>query len=256
MKKIIPKVSIVIGYYKKRLFFERTVDSILKQTYKNYEVVVIYDDKNKSELKWVKKILQKVPKFKIIVNKKNIGAGLSRNKGIRYAKSKYIAFCDADDLWHKNKLKVQIDYMQKHKLNFCHSSYRIINFYGKIIGSFCVVDKLNYSSLLKSCDIATSSVMISKNILQGNNLFSNLKTKEDYSLWLKIVKKEKELNGININLIFWRSLKDSLSSSFFQKLADAYKIYRINENFNVVTSIYLMIRLALFALLKKINMYL
>ena len=92
MKKIIPKVSIVIGYYKKRLFFERTVDSILKQTYKNYEVVVIYDDKNKSELKWVKKILQKVPKFKIIVNKKNIGAGLSRNKGIRYAKSKYIAF--------------------------------------------------------------------------------------------------------------------------------------------------------------------
>jgi len=256
MKKIIPKVSIVIGYYKKRLFFERTVDSILKQTYKNYEVVVIYDDKNKSELKWVKKILQKVPKFKIIVNKKNIGAGLSRNKGIRYAKSKYIAFCDADDLWHKNKLKVQIDYMQKHKLNFCHSSYRIINFYGKIIGSFCVVDKLNYSSLLKSCDIATSSVMISKNILQGDNLFSNFKTKEDYSLWLKIVKKEKELRGININLIFWRSLKDSLSSSFFQKLVDAYKIYRINENFNVITSIYLMIRLTLFALLKKINMYL
>ena len=256
MKKIIPKVSIVIGYYKKRFFFERTVNSILKQTYKNYEVVVIYDDKNKSELKWVKKILQKVPKFKIIVNKKNIGAGLSRNKGIRYAKGKYIAFCDADDLWHKNKLKVQIDYMQKHKLNFCHSSYRIINFYGKIIGSFCVVDKLNYSSLLKSCDIATSSVMISKNILQGNNLFSNFKTKEDYSLWLKIVKKEKELRGININLIFWRSLKDSLSSSFFQKLVDAYKIYRINENFNVITSIYLMIRLALFALLKKINMYL
>ena len=256
MKKIIPKVSIVIGYYKKRLFFERTVDSILKQTYKNYEVVVIYDDKNKSELKWVKKILQKVPKFKIIVNKKNIGAGLSRNKGIRYAKGKYIAFCDADDLWHKNKLKVQIDYMQKHKLNFCHSSYRIINFYGKIIGSFCVVDKLNYSSLLKSCDIATSSVMISKNILQGDNLFSNFKTKEDYSLWLKIVKKEKELRGININLIFWRSLKDSLSSSFFQKLVDAYKIYRINENFNVITSIYLMIRLTLFALLKKINMYL
>ena len=256
MKKIIPKVSIVIGYYKKKLFFERSVNSILKQTYKNYEVVVIYDDKNKSELKWVKKILQKVPKFKIIVNKKNIGAGLSRNKGIRYAKGKYIAFCDADDLWHKNKLKVQIDYMQKYKLNFCHSSYRIINFYGKIIGSFCVVDKLNYSSLLKSCDIATSSVMISKNILQGNNLFSNLKTKEDYSLWLKIVKKEKELRGININLIFWRSLKDSLSSSFFQKLVDAYKIYRINENFNVITSIYLMIRLTLFALLKKINMYL
>ena len=256
MKKKLPKVSIIISYYKKSFFFEKTINSILKQTYKNYEIIVIYDDTDKTELNLVKKILKKTPRSKIIINKNNMGAGLSRNKGINYAKSKYIAFCDADDLWHKNKLKVQIDYMQKHKLNFCHSSYRIINFYGKIIGSFCVVDKLNYSSLLKSCDIATSSVMISKNILQGNNLFSNLKTKEDYSLWLKIVKKEKELNGININLIFWRSLKDSLSSSFFQKLADAYKIYRINENFNVITSIYLMIRLALFALLKKINMYL
>ena len=256
MKKKLPKVSIIISYYKKSFFFEKTINSILKQTYKNYEIIVIYDDTDKTELNLVKKILKKTPRSKIIINKNNMGAGLSRNKGINYAKSKYIAFCDADDLWHKNKLKVQIDYMQKHKLNFCHSSYRIINFYGKIIGSFCVVDKLNYSSLLKSCDIATSSVMISKNILQGNNLFSNLKTKEDYSLWLKIVKKEKELNGININLIFWRSLKDSLSSSFFQKLADAYKIYRINENFNVITSIYLMIRLTLFALLKKINMYL
>ena len=142
-----PLVSIIISYYKKSFFFEKTINSILKQTYKNYEIIVVYDDRDKSELNLVKKILQKVSKFKIIVNKDNIGAGLSRNKGINRAKGKYIAFCDADDLWHKNKLKTQIYYMQKNKLNFCHTSYKIINFYGKIIGNFCVVKKLNYSSL-------------------------------------------------------------------------------------------------------------
>ena len=255
MKKITPKVSIIINYYKKSFFFEKTINSILKQTYKNYEIIVIYDDNNKTELGLVKEILEKVSKFKIIINKKNIGAGLSRNKGINYARGKYIAFCDADDLWHKNKLKIQIDYMQKKKINFCHTSYKVINYYGKVIGNFNVVNRLNYNSLLKSCDIATSSVVVNRNILRGRNFFSNFKTKEDYFLWLKIVKKEDELHGINNKLVFWRSIKNSLSDSFFQKLIDAFKIYKMGENFNTIKSIYLVIRLTLFALLKKIDMY-
>ena len=250
-----PKVSIIISYYKKSFFFEKTINSILKQTYKNYDIIVIYDDTDKTELNLVKKILQKTSKFKIIVNKNNIGAGLSRNKGIDYAKGKYIAFCDADDLWHKDKLKMQINYMQKKKINFCHTSYKIIDYYGKIIGNFCVVNKLNYKSLLKSCDIATSSVVVRRSILRGKNYFSNYKTKEDYSLWLKVIKKEKELHGINTNLVFWRSIKNSLSDSFFQKLIDGFKIYRISENYSFIASIYFVIRLALFALLKKIDMY-
>ena len=256
MTKKMPKVSIIISYYKKSFFFKKTINSILKQTYKNYEIIIIYDDDDKTELNLVKKTLQKVSKFKIIVNKKNIGAGPSRNKGIECAKGEYIAFCDADDLWHKNKLKKQIYYMQKQKINFCHTSYKVINYYGKLIGNFHVVDKLNYASLLKSCDIATSSVVIKKCILKGKNFFSNFKTKEDYSLWLKIVKREKVLQGININLLFWRSTKNSLSDSLVQKLIDGFKVYRISENYNTIISIYFVIRLVLFALLKKIDMYL
>ena len=118
MKKKLPKVSIIISYYKKSFFFEKTINSILKQTYKNYEIIVIYDDTDKTELNLVKKILKKTPRSKIIINKNNMGAGLSRNKGINYAKSKYIAFCDADDLWHKKKLEVQISFMMKKKINF------------------------------------------------------------------------------------------------------------------------------------------
>jgi len=250
-----PQVSIIISYFKKKIFFEETINSIINQTYKSFEVIVIYDDTDKSELSFVKKTLNKLPRYKIIVNKKNIGVGLSRNKAIHYAKGKFISFCDADDLWHKNKLKVQISFMLKKKINFCHTSYKIINHYGKIIGYFKIKNKLNYSELLKSCDIATSSVVINKKILKKNFVFSNFKTKEDYCLWLKIIKKHKELYGINNNLLFWRSSKNSLSDSLFQKLLDAFRVYYISENYNAVISTYFVIRLSLFALIKKFAMY-
>ena len=255
MIKKIPQTSIIIAYYKKKQFFEETINSILNQTYSNFEVILVYDDVDKSELNFVIKILSRLPLYKIIINKKNIGAGLSRNKAIHFSKGQYIAFCDADDLWHKKKLEVQISFMIKKKINFCHTSYKIINYFGKILGYFKVVKKLNYQDLLKSCDIATSSVVINKNLLRKGIFFSNFITKEDYSLWLKIAKKENELYGINNDLLFWRSLNNSLSDSFFQKIYDAYKVYRFSEKYNIITSIYFVIRLSLFALIKKIYMY-
>jgi teichuronic acid biosynthesis glycosyltransferase TuaG len=255
MKQVNLQVSIIIAYYKKKLFFEETINSILNQTYYNFEVIVIYDDDDKSELTFIKKILSKLPNYKIIINKKNIGAGLSRNKGIRFAKGKYIAFCDADDLWYKKKLEKQINFMKQKKISFSHTSYKIINYHGKVLGYFKIAKKLNYQNLLKSCDIATSSVMISRDLIKKDLFFSNFTTKEDYSLWLKIVKKENQLLGINDNLLFWRSSKNSLSDSFFQKIFDAFKVYKFNEKYNTVISIYFVIRLSLFALIKKIYMY-
>ena len=255
MKKKNPKVSIIIAYYKKKLFFEKTINSILNQTYYNFEVIVVFDDTDKSELNFVKKTLSKLHRYKIIINKRNIGVGLSRNKGIRFAKGQYLAFCDADDLWHKKKLEIQINFMIQKRINFCHTSYKIINSFGKTLGFYKISKKLNYQDLLKSCDIATSSVMINKNLLKNKILFSDFTTKEDYYLWLKIVKKENELYGINNNLLSWRSLNNSLSDSFFQKLFDAFKIYRYGEKYNIITSICYVIRLSLFALTKKLDMY-
>ena len=254
MRKSSPKVSIIIPYYKKKFFFKKTIESVLKQSFKNFEIIVVYDDPDLSELKVVKNILKKT-KYKIIINKKNIGVGLSRNRGIQNVKGKYIAFCDADDLWHKDKLKTQINFMENRKLNFSHTSYKIINYQEKILGKFNVLYKLDYKSLLKSCDIATSSVIIKKNILGAKKHFSNSKTKEDYFLWLKIAKKEKYLYGIQNYLLMWRSTKGSLSDSILQKLIDAFKLYNNYEKYNFLFSIYLVIRLSFFALIKKLKIY-
>ena len=156
-------VSIIIPYHKKKLFFKSTLKSILSQSYQNFEIILIYDDINLNELNFIKKEMKKVNKKKIILNKKILGPGLSRNKGILRAKGKYIAFCDADDIWKKNKLKFQLDFMEKNKLDFSHSSYDIIDPKNIKIGEFKIKSKMSYKNLMKSCDIGLSTVVMKKN---------------------------------------------------------------------------------------------
>ena len=123
------------------------------------------------------------------------------------------------------------------------------------LGNFRIIYKLDYKSLLKSCDIATSSVVIRRNIFKSKKYFSNSKTKEDYFLWLRIVKKEKYLYGLHDYLLMWRSTKGSLSDSILQKLIDAFKLYNNFEKYSSLFSIYLVIRLSFFALIKKLKIY-
>ena len=120
-------VSIIIPYYKKKKFILKTLNSIYQQSFTNYETLIIYDDENLEDLKFLKTITKNKKNTKIIKNKKNIGAGLSRNVGIANAKGEYIAFIDADDIWEKNKLKFQIEFMKDNKLDFTHTSYNIID---------------------------------------------------------------------------------------------------------------------------------
>ena len=97
-------LSIILPYYKKKKFIKKTLNSIINQSFKKQEIIIIYDQKNLDDLDYIKKILNKKIKYKIIINKKNLGVGKSRNIGIKNSNSKYIAFCDADDVWQKKNL--------------------------------------------------------------------------------------------------------------------------------------------------------
>ena len=106
-------VSVIIPYYKKRNFVKETVFSVISQSYDSLEILIIYDDTNLNDLEFLQEISKLDKRIKIIDNKKRLGAGLSRNKGIEQSNGKYIAFIDADDTWATDKLKDQISFMKK-----------------------------------------------------------------------------------------------------------------------------------------------
>jgi len=218
-------VTIIIPYFKKKNYIKLTIKSILKQKFQKYEILIVYDDDDKSDLSLIYQIKKLDNRIKIIINKKNIGAGLSRNKAIKVSRGKFIAFLDSDDLWDPLKLQTQISFMKKNNVNISHTSYYIIDKNNKKISHRTAKD-LNFKDLMKSCDVGLSTVVINKKLLK-KDCFVNLKTKEDYVLWLKLAKKNHIFYGIKKPLVFWRSMSNSLSSSLLRKLIDGYSVYRV-----------------------------
>ena len=117
-------VSVIIPYFKKKTFIERTLLSVLNQTFQDFEIILIYDDEIKEDLKLIKKIAGNNPKIKIIENKKNLGAGLSRNKGIKNSSGSIIAFLDSDDYWVPERLEKQINFMNENNYKFTFCNYK------------------------------------------------------------------------------------------------------------------------------------
>ena len=167
-------VSVIIPYYQKRKFISKTINSALKQSYKNLEIIIVYDDENCVDLNFIEEIKERDSRISIIKNNKNMGAGISRNIGISKSTGKYIAFLDADDLWMKDKIKYQIRFMKLREIIFSHTSYSIVDSQNMIISKRNAKNFFRLKDLIKSCDIGLSTVMIKRCYL-NNNKFPNLK---------------------------------------------------------------------------------
>jgi len=232
------KVSIIIPFYKNITLLKKTLSSVFKQDYINYEIIIINDNNTLENISFLKKLNKNKNKYKIkiIYNKKNLGAGFSRNKGIKAALGQYIAFLDSDDTWKKNKLSYQLRFMKRKGYLASHTSYNLVNLSGEIISKRKAID-LNYRELLNSCNIGLSTVILNKDILKFTNNFPKLKTKEDYVLWLKLSKKGIIFHSIDKYLTNWTNVSNSLSESSFQKIKDAFLVYYKYLNFSILTSI-------------------
>jgi teichuronic acid biosynthesis glycosyltransferase TuaG len=240
-------------YYDKKDYFIESINSVLNQTHTNLEIIIIYDDENKNDLEHIKNCIKNDTRVKIICNDNNKGVAYSRNKAISIAQGKYIAFLDCDDYWKINKIEIQLKLMTTHGYDFSHTTYHVINQNGKVVGTIKARKILEYEKLLQSCDVGLSSVILKRELLNDIK-FPELKTKEDFVLWLSLAKKSVILFGIDEPLMFWRQTPNSLSSSILQKLKDAFKVYYLYEKKNIFYSIFCVIRLSIHALIKKINL--
>lgn len=238
-------VSIIMPYYKKRNYINKSINSVLRQTYQNFEIIIIYDDIDLDDSDFINNIKKKDNRIFVIYNSKNLGAGISRNIGIKHAKGNFVGFLDCDDIWKKNKLESQINFMNKKKIDFSFTSYDLINSKNIKIGTRLAKPILNYQDLLKSCDIGLSTVIFKKKIFDNYCKFPNLKTKEDFVMWLKIAKKGIILYGMQSQLSQWRKTSGSLSSDIIQKIYDGFRVYYKHLNFGFFKSIYYLVLLSL-----------
>jgi len=246
--------SVIMPYYRKKSYFVEAYYSALNQNIKNIEIIIIYDDRDHSELNFIKNIIKNKKNTKLIINKKQLGVGVSRNLGINIAKGKYICFLDCDDVWKRNKLSYQIKFMEKNFLDFTHTSYSVINENDKLLYSLKAKKEIMYKNLILSCDVALSTVVMKKDIFK-NYQFTKITTKEDYLLWLQLSKNNIKIIGIDKIFTYWRKVSNSLSSDIWQKIKDAFKIYYIYEKQSFVMSIINVFFLSFFSLNKKIRIF-
>lgn len=243
------KVSIITPYFKSEKYIFNTVRSVIKQTFSSWELIIIDDENSKISKNILSKIKSKSKKIKIVTNKKNIGAGLSRNVGINYSKGKYIAFLDSDDIWEKQKLEKQIQFMEKKKYLVSFTSYVAFNLNKNKLYSVNAPSILNYQDLIKACPICCSTVIVHKSIISKYK-FKKIITKEDYELWLRISKKYffYGLSGHFTRLII---RPNSLSGNQLNKIFNAFKIYNYFNRNSIIKSLFYVLRLYINAFKKK-----
>ncbi len=239
-------------FYKKKPFFFQSFESVINQSYKNIEIIIIYDDPDLNDLTFIKSLVSEKKNVTILINNKNLGVAKSRNKGIEAAKGTFIAFLDCDDVWLSDKINLQYNFMLTNNCRITHTNYKIIDVENKLIGENVSKDNLTYKELINSCDIGLSTVMCKKEVLNVSK-FKEITIKEDYALWLELARKGEKFTCINKSLSMWRKTPKSLSSSFFNKIINGYLVYYKFEKKNLLISFFLVINLGLHYIKKYIN---
>ena len=180
-------VSIITPSYNSSRFIEECVDSVLLQTYDNWEMIIVDDNSTNNLSLIIKKYNDK--RIQLIELDKNVGAAEARNVAIRKSKGKYIAFLDSDDLWLSSKLEKQISFMKKYKTAFSCTSYQPMSETGdKQYSVIHVPQKVTYSSYLKNTIIGCLTVIIDRE-KTGDFEMPNIRSSHDMALWLLIMKR-------------------------------------------------------------------
>tara|TARA_B110000008_G_scaffold279902_1_gene329471 strand:+ start:242 stop:1060 length:819 start_codon:yes stop_codon:yes gene_type:complete len=225
------KVSIVVPNFNSERFIESTLNSILAQSYTNFEILVIDNGSNDNSIEIIRKKILNDNRIKLIELSRNSGGpARPRNIGIKKSKGEFIAFIDSDDQWHPQKLFIQMKVVEKNNVKFVsclrkdfHSDKENSNIEKYDIQNLDCKE-ISFKTLLKKNTISTSGVLVDKKLLI-DLCFSEKKKHiaiEDYFLWLQVHEYISSSLMVKLPLLFYRKTSGSLTPHkwkiFFQKI--------------------------------------
>lgn len=227
-----PLVSIIMPSFNAGLYIKSAIESILHQDYSNWELLVVDDNSTDCTKDLVLNFMDK--RIKLISLQENSGSpSKPRNIGLSHAKGDYIAFLDSDDLWFSNKLSTQIEFMLREDCLFSCSSYQL---FGLKNGLYEPPREVTYNDLLKNNSIGCLTAIIHKSLLFG--LKFPKCGHEDFSLWLKVLKVYGSCKSVGVVLAKYRVVGNSVSSNKYRVIHFFWHIYRNEEKFSVLKSLY------------------
>ena len=236
--------------YNSGRFIRESINSVLAQTYTDWELIIV-DDCSKDDTKTIVASYND-NRIHYLLNERNLGAAETRNRAIKLARGRYIAFLDSDDLWMPDKLEKQIAFMQANSYAFTFSSYQIINEDGSPQNKILKMPKsLSYHSYLKNTAIGCLTVVIDRQ-LTGDFLMPDIRSSHDMALWLLIMKRGFKAYSLPECLASYRIVSTSNTAKKWKAAKDVWRVYREIEHLNIIYSAYCFCCYAINAIIKRL----
>ncbi|MHB1454847.1 MAG: glycosyltransferase family 2 protein [Saccharofermentanales bacterium] len=233
-------VSIIMPAFNCAEYIGRTIDSVIGQSYHNWEIIIADDCSTDDTAAVVQAYRAADPRIRYIRMDRNSGAAMARNMAVELAQGRYLAFLDSDDVWFPDKLTRQIDFMKRNCYAFTCTSYTKIDADGRYLDrTVQSKPQSDYESILKS-NPGNSTVIYDASLL-GKHQIPDIRKRNDYVMWLAIIKKAKILYGMPEALGSHRVREGSISKNKFSLVKYHWKVYREIEKLSLFKSCYLVV---------------
>lgn len=246
-------ISIITPCYNAAAVIAETIESVLAQTYQNWELLICDDCSTDNSVAVIKSYCEKDSRIKLYSTPKNTGTPAEpRNIALNNAKGEFIAFLDADDQWFPNKLEEQIEFSDKSGYDFVYSDYEKISWNGVRDNRIIKMRKIaNYSNMLLTSNVPCLTAMIKRETLKGVRFkaISN----EDYVFWLEILKHGITAHNTGVIHGLYREAKNSRSANKYKVAKHHWYILRKIECLGLLKAIFCMITYAYIGLKKYLK---
>ena len=247
-------VSIITPVFNCERFIEQTIKCVQNQTYTNWELLLVDDcspDNSASIIKELAKTDSRIKYFKL---DENSGAAVARSYALEKSQGRFIAYLDADDVWYKEKIEKQVQFMIDNKYAFTCTDYKKIDEQGKTLKRVVKIPKrVNYNLYLRNTIIQTVGVMVDTGITGKDVLkMPNIRRRQDAATWCQILRAGYDCYEVPETLSCYRVVKDSLSSNKFKAVKGVWRLYRDIEKLPLLKASYSFVGYAFHAVLKRI----